>query len=93
MARGKQEYVLINIVEEIVKKKVREAMATDDMCQCDKCFSDVCCIILNNLKPRYVTTEKGYLLTLLAEEELQFKADLTAGIIKAIKLVREKPMH
>lgn len=93
MERDKKEYVLVNIIEEIVKKKVKEAIAGYNMCHCDKCFWDVCCIILNTLKPRYVTTEKGYLLTLLAEEELQFKADLTVGIIKAIKLVRENPKH
>ena len=59
------------------------------MCQCDKCYWDACALVLNTMRPHYVTTEKGLLLTMLSAEDYQFKADLAVSILHALKTVKE----
>lgn len=93
MNETKKEYVLVNIAEELVKNKVRELMADTDMCQCDKCFLDVCAIVLNKTDARYYTTEKGKLLKLLDSTDYQFKTDLFVMVLQAIQFVKDHPKH
>lgn len=87
------EYILVNITEQVVKKKVRAAMAEFDMCQCDKCYLDACAIILNKLPPHYVTTQKGKLLTLVDVSTLQSQTNLTVHVLQALILVKNSPKH
>lgn len=92
--RKKNGYVLVNITEQLVRKKVREMMKDFNMCQCEKCFLDACAIILNQqLDPHYVTTKKGELLTLLDAAGYQYKTDLTVYVLQALKSVKEAPQH
>jgi competence protein ComFB len=90
---GKKEYVLVNIAEELVRKKVREMMASYDMCKCEKCYLDVCALVLNQTHSRYYTTEKGKLLQLLDTTNYQFKTDLIVMVLQAMKFVKEHPKH
>jgi competence protein ComFB len=93
MEKTKKEYVLINIAEELVRKKARELMADYDICKCEKCFLDVCAIVLNQSDAMYYTTEKGKLLQLLEATDYQFKTDLVVMILQAMKSVKENPKH
>lgn len=93
MNEVKKEYVLVNIAEELVKKKVSEMMASFDMCKCEKCYFDVCAIVLNQTHSRYYTTEKGKLLNLLDATNYQFKTDLMVMTLKAMKFVKDHPRH
>ena len=87
------DYVLVNITEQIVRKKVEEMMAEADMCRCPQCYLDVCALILNKLPPHYATTRKGELLTLIEASRLQYKTDLTVCVLQALMMVRERPRH
>ena len=88
-----KEYVLINTTEELVKRKVKMMMEDEDMCHCDKCFYDVCALILNKMPPNYVTTEKGQLMFLLNTTNNQFLTDMMVYAWQAIKKVKECPQH
>ena len=88
-----KEYLLVNIAEELVKRKVKELMAGEDMCRCQKCFFDVCAIVLNKTDALYVTTEKGKLLSLLNTTNYQFKTDLVVSSLQAIRKVKNVPKH
>jgi competence protein ComFB len=88
-----KEYLLVNITEELVRRKVKSLMAAADMCCCDKCYYDVCALILNNMPPQYVTTEKGKLLSLLNTTGSQFQTNLVVHATQAIEKVRQSPMH
>lgn len=88
-----KQYVLINIAEELVRRKVREIMETYDICKCDKCFLDTCAIVLNTTDPLYVTTEKGSLFSMLDATHYQFKTDLTVSVLQALKVVKDRPHH
>ena len=88
------EFVLVNITEQLGRKKVRELMKDFDMCQCEKCYLDACAIILNQqLDSHYVTTRKGELLTLLDATGYQYKTDLTVSVLQALKAVQAQPQH
>jgi competence protein ComFB len=75
-----------NIINKLLKDK-------EDICTCDKCKLDIAAIALNNLKPRYVVTEKGALYGKLDTLDYQFDADLVKEVIKAINIVVNKPHH
>jgi len=87
------EYQLVNIIEELVKSHVRQIMGTYDMCRCEKCYLDACAIVLNSLKPQYVTSSKDSILDMLSDSNLQYITDLTARIARALKLVKEYRRH
>ncbi|MGE5494535.1 MAG: late competence development ComFB family protein [Burkholderiales bacterium] len=87
------EYMLVNVAEELVKKKVKEMMPSYDMCQCTKCYLDVCALVLNQTHSRYYTTEKGKLLNLLDMTDYQFKTDLLVMVLSAMKQVKDHPRH
>lgn len=89
----RKEYVLVNIAEELVRKRVKDMMDEFDMCRCDKCYLDVCAIVLNKTHAYYCTTEKGKLLSLLETTDYQFKTDLYVGVLQALQFVRDHPRH
>lgn len=88
-----EEYVMINIIEDLVRTHVKEALKETDICRCQKCELDVCAITLNNLKPKYVTTKKGALLAGIPYMKREYKFDLNIEISKALKIVKEHPTH
>ena len=83
----------ININVELVKKNVRKSMQDLGACQCDTCFSNACAIVLNELKPKYVTTEKGALLSRITDITVSGEAVLTAEATKAVMKVMKNPRH
>ena len=89
----KDDQLPTNILVDIVSKKVREEMAVMDMCQCEKCHRDACAIVLNSLEPRYVTSRKGTLFSLLETCRFQFQTDLEVSVLKALKHVKASPKH
>ncbi|MFZ5975712.1 MAG: late competence development ComFB family protein [Bacillota bacterium] len=91
--RIENDFLLINISEELVRNKVKEMMETYEMCHCQKCYYDVCAIVLNSLKPRYVTTEKGSLLSMLSATNMESQIDLAVSVMQALILVKDSPRH
>lgn len=80
------EYEVFYLLEKILKDK-------KDICTCDKCKMDIAAITLNNLKPRYVVTEKGSVYGKIDFLNNQFDADLVKEITKAIETVGYNPKH
>lgn len=87
------DYILVNVTEELVKNRTREMMRSYDICQCNKCFSDICAIVLNKMAPRYVTTEKGSLMSLLSTADIEVQTELTVNILQALMRVKTDPKH
>lgn len=88
-----EELILVNVVESLVRGKARELIKTMDMCQCDKCFMDVCAITLNKLKPKYVTTTKGELLSQISTFSNNYQSELLVEVLKALVAVKKSPKH
>ena len=64
-----------------------------DMCTCQRCIEDIKAIALNNLKPIYISTDKGNVYVKIHELEAQFMTDITKELTKAIEVVSKNPRH
>ena len=88
------KYMLFNAMEEAVREEVRATMNKANVCRCDKCYHDICALVLNNSPPQYVTTQEGVLIkkasALLSMDAL---TKLSAEIFNAINKVKDNPCH
>lgn len=80
------EYEVHRTIENLLKNRT-------DICTCDKCKLDMEAIALNNLKPKYVVTEKGSILAKVDTLSYQYDADILMEVMKAINKVGENPHH
>ncbi|MBU5426676.1 late competence development ComFB family protein [Tissierella pigra] len=85
---------LYNLMEDEVIKVI-ESMKNDipDICYCDKCKLDMAAIALNNLSPKYVVTDTGYVYAKANNFNTQFNTDILTAITKAIGIVGKNPRH
>lgn len=85
---------LVNLMEDEVLRMIDRILEDlDNVCKCDKCKLDIAAIALNNLKPRYVVSEKGRLYAKVEALSYQNEANLIIEITRAIKIVGENPHH
>jgi len=84
---------LRNYTEEAVKLYMSRWYKEADICQCDSCRLDVMAIMMNNLKPKYVVTDKGALYAQLDDFDPQNKIDFMTAMTLAVKIVRKSPRH
>jgi competence protein ComFB len=87
------ELHLFNILEEVVKERIDKLIESIDMCRCGRCRYDACAIALNSLAPKYVTTNKGALLTQVGYINLDHRTEIDVQVLKALKIVKDKPRH
>jgi len=86
-------YILHNTMEDHVIEKTKAIVSKMDMCQCEKCFIDICAMVLNKTAPVYVTTTKGTLMAKIPHMDQAKELALTVLITQTAKMVMEKPMH
>lgn len=83
----------INVMEDLVKEQIDKNINTFGICQCAVCRGDLAALALNHLPPKYVSTEKGRLIS--ATEKMSY--DNILEIIKAIaecaEMVKQNPRH
>lgn len=89
------QFYLKNALEESVLEEVSATLKhMRDVCKCEKCFYDICALVLNAIPPQYATTEQGELLEkaniLLNIQTLNV---LSNEIFKAIETVKQNPRH
>src|SRR5690606_23293463 len=71
-------------VDEILPRLLME-VRYQDQCRCEHCINDIKAIALNNLKPKYVATEKGSILSKANMFTVQYDTDVTKELIEAIE--------
>lgn len=79
--------------EEVIKAVDNQLKITPIACDCDKCRMDIVAITLNNLKPKYVVSDKGRLYGKISSMTYQYNADIIKEVTKAIAIVGENPLH
>jgi len=90
----KKELVIKNYMEDIAKRNRDEQMSNrTDICKCDRCKLDVFAYAINHLPPKYVVTDRGHIFTKLQEMEVQFNADVTREVLKAIEFIKSHKRH
>lgn len=82
-----------NCMEIIVKECLDKLLENSKGCKCEKCKNDMMAIALNNLKPYYVTTQMGEIMTKIKNMEQQNEANIVVEVTKAIKKVHKSPKH
>jgi competence protein ComFB len=87
------QYQLVNAYEELVHAGVREVMLKTDMCQCEKCFLDICAIVYNQGYVHFVNTKEGQLLKKIPDMNLGNHVEMMVQVMHAVKLVKTFPHH
>jgi competence protein ComFB len=83
-----------NFTEDMVEDELDRLLdETDDICKCQKCRLDIMVWALNRLPPKYVITDKGRMYTKLAEQDIQFRADVIRELTKAMLYISKNPRH
>ena len=85
--------LLRNYTEEAVKDYMERWFKEADCCHCDDCRLDVMAIMLNQLTPKYVVTDKGALFAQMDDFEPQNRIDFIAIMTQAAEIVNKKPRH
>lgn len=85
--------VLRNYTEEAVKLYLDRWFHEADCCHCDICRMDVMAIMLNNMKPKYVVSDKGELYAQLDDFDPQYRIDMVTIMSQAAQLISKNPRH
>ncbi len=89
----KDQLILANIIEEFVRRQVRETQKELGACACETCYFNACALALNALEPKYVTTTRGALLSEITAFELSNQTSILVEVTKAVMQVIECPHH
>jgi len=84
---------ITNCMDISVKECLDKLIEESNGCKCEKCRYDMMAIALNNLKPYYVTTHLGEVITKIKNMEQQSEANIVVEVTKAIKKVHMSPKH
>lgn len=62
-------------------------------CSCDKCMTDIIVLTLNQLQPKYTSTQAGqaYIKALYMNPQLQ--SDILQELTRSIQIVEAHPQH
>ncbi len=91
--RNDENLILVNVLEELVRREVNSEIKSFDMCDCERCRLNACAIALNALPPHYVTTTSGALFASVDTFKFEYQAKILVEVTKALMMVKEKPNH
>ena len=88
-------FKLKNTMEETVVTEVTAALKhMSGICKCEKCFWDICAVVLNTIPQHYATTEQGDLMgKARALLNFEMRGKISGEVFKAIELVKQNPTH
>lgn len=84
---------LSNYMEILVRQMFDGTTQDMEICKCERCKLDIMAIALNNLKPRYIVSDKGYLYTKLNMFQQQYETDIVAAITQGTMIVSKNVRH
>ena len=87
------QIILRNVMEDYVILILDQMLDNLNCCKCEKCRLDIASYTLNRLKPKYVATTQGELMSRLCEFDSQFKASIMAEITQAHAIISKHPHH
>ncbi len=81
-----------NVLEVIVAREYESLVPTiDGFCGCEVCREDVLVFTLNRLPPRYVADPTGEVLTDVAMQADQSRADVQRVLLEGFRRVKATP--
>ncbi len=85
--------IVKNIMEDMVERKLEDMLPQLNVCTCEICRTDILCYSLNRLKPKYVATSQGELLSKIDSLSSTFDMSIVTQITAAAQVVKEFPRH
>lgn len=85
--------IVKNLMEDMVARKLDAMMPMLNCCTCEVCRTDIICYSLNRLKPKYVATSQGELLSRIDSLSSSFDIAIVTEITNAAEIVRKHPRH
>lgn len=83
----------VNVMEELVNEQINKNIDTFGICQCAICRGDLAALTLNHLQPKYVSTEKGRLISATEKMSYDNILDIIKAIAECAELVKKHPRH
>lgn len=80
------EEVVLELYDQQIRKK-------ENMCHCEKCRLDTIALALSSLKARYAGSQPGEIITRVAINDRQVRADALVALLDAAEAVRKNPHH
>ena len=78
---------IVNYAEYFVEIYMREIMKENNLDESDDYVRKVYVMVLNNIKPFYIVTKKGEMLTKLKSQEGQYKTNIFLEVTRAIDIM------
>ncbi len=89
-----KEIHVANVMERLVDEQFPIVMAKyPDACCCRQCLSDIKALTLNNVKPRYVSTDRGDLFERVNISDMLVKVDVLRAMTEAAEKVTNNCRH
>ncbi len=83
-----------NVVEALVAREYERLLpSAPGACTCALCKEDVLVYALNRVKPHYVATAAGEVISHVEMEKVQGQADIAVALMNAFKVVASAPRH
>lgn len=85
--------IVKNLMEDMVSKKLDTMLPQLGCCDCEVCKTDILCYSLNRLKPKYVATSQGELLSRIDSLSASFEIAIITEITQAAEIIKKHPRH
>lgn len=92
-AATENDYVFLNVMENLVNETVDKWMQQFGTCTCSRCKADVIALALTNLPAKYVVVGRNAAAPLMNFYSQQFSGAITVEVTKACTKVMERPHH
>lgn len=83
----------VNIMEELAARELNRCIDSLGICKCRQCRKDVITLSLNRLKPRYVSSAKGKLLSELDQMSYDYVPEMLRALTESAEIVKKNPRH
>lgn len=82
-----------NVMEELAIKEIEKCIQSLGVCDCETCKNDLITLTLNRLKPKYVNSEKGELMSKINTLSSSSNIEIISTIACAAEIVKKNPRH
>lgn len=82
-----------NVMEDLVRAEIEENVDSLGICPCPICRRDLMTLTLNNIAPKYVSTEKGAIISKVGGMTRDRRIKLLAEIAHYAQMIKDNPNH
>lgn len=92
-AEPEPDYVMLNVMQQVVEDKIIYFMKQFEVCTCDRCKADTIALTLSGLPAKYRIVDKHAVDPLVSYYTSRLISQVTVEALKACTQVKENPRH